>query len=137
MMNILFRPLVKVSRPPNFALRLLNEMNNNLERYYVIDQRGFISAPFDLEDFQDARHYSGMTFPREVYYYAEVLETFNKLFRECREFEEMYSSGIQNKTHANAEILHAKKEALELRLKDIQGVIVAAQKALRPCVEKH
>ena len=137
MFTALFRPIFKHGRKRNFLLELLNEVNTNMERFYVIDQRQFISMNFEMQAWEEARHFSGADFPSEVKEYATALEDFNRTFDDCRACEEVYSSSIENKTLEAAKVLHAKKEALEEKFKNIQPRILTAQKALRARVEKR
>ena len=133
----MFNPFIKKTRQKNFLLELWIEINTNLERFYVISQREFISSAFDLQAWDEAKLYSGFIFPTEVLKCAAILENFNRTFAEMRTFEEFYSSSIDNKTRANAEILHAKKEQLEEQVKVIEDAILLAQKNLRTMLDKQ
>ncbi len=132
-----FRASLKKRCQKNFLLNLLNEMNDNLERYFVIDQRQFISMGFEMVAWDEARHFSGLQFPPELDDYAVALEDFNRAFADSRAFEEDYSSSIDHKTLESAQVLHAKKEALAEKFKVIQPKIICAQKVLRVMMEKR
>ena len=135
MLSAFFRPAVNRRRQKKILFDLLAEINTNLECFYVIDQRQFISRGLDLEVWEDAKEFSGITFSQEMQAYAAALADFNRLFASMRAFEEMYSSSIDNKTRANAEILHARKEALEENIKAVQPHILTAQKIIRALLE--
>jgi len=136
MLGTLLRPFLRKRSRKNFLLSLLNEINSNLEKCYVIDQRQFITMDFEMSAWGEARHFSGVQFPEEVLDYASSLEDFNRTFADCRAFEETYTSSIDNKTLEAAKVLHAKKEALEDKFRSVQPKISAAQKALRARMDK-
>jgi hypothetical protein len=136
MLGTLLSPFLKKRSQKNFLLSLLNEINSNLEKYYVIDQRQFITMDFEMSAWEEARHFSGSQFPGEVLDYASALEDFNRTFADCRALEETYSSSIDNKTLEAAKVLHAKKEAVEEKFRSVQPKIIAAQKALRVRMDK-
>jgi hypothetical protein len=136
MLGTLLSPLLRKSGQKNFLLRLLSEINSNLERYYVIDQRQFITMDFEMSAWEEARHFSGVQYPGDVLDYASALEDFNRAFADCRAFEVTYSASIDNKTLETAKVLHAKKEAIEEKFRSLQPRIIAAQKALRAIIVK-
>ncbi|NTV29652.1 MAG: hypothetical protein HGA80_06190 [Candidatus Omnitrophica bacterium] len=117
--------------PKNLLLALWDEANRNLERYYVVEQRNFITEPFDSEALDEARLLGGVKFQAELTAYASAIRDFNVALQDVKAFEGVYASGIDHKTRENAEILHAKKEALDEQFKRLYPVIVAAQKVLR------
>jgi hypothetical protein len=135
MLGTLLSPFLKKRRQKNFLFNLWNEVNSNLERYYVIDQRQFITMDFELKTWEDVRHFFGIRLPAEVLEYASALEDFNRAFADCCAFEATYTSNIDNKTLENAQILHAKKETLDEKFRSVQPKIIAAQKALRARME--
>jgi len=137
MLGTLLRPFLKKHGQKNFLLALLEEINSNLERYYVIDQRQFITMDFEMGVWEEARHFSGAQFPGEILDYAAALEDFNRVFADCQAFEVTYSASIDNKTLETAKVLHAKKEALEEKFRSLQPRIMAAQQALRVMMEKR
>lgn len=137
MLATLLRPFFKRRHRKNFLLLLWHEMNANMERYYVIDQRQFITAPFEMGAWDEAERFSGQKFPLEVLDYAVALEEFNAALADVQLFEGKYLSSLEHKTLENAQILHDKKEALELKVKTIQQKIVSAQNALRAMMEKR
>jgi hypothetical protein len=120
----------------NFLMNLWGEVNRNFERYYVIEQRQFITEPFDVEAWEDAAIFSDCHFPRELKDYAAAIQGFNRALKEVKDFEDVYSSSIEHKTRANAEILHAKKEFLQDQFNDIRQKITAAQASLRSILDR-
>ncbi|MBF0386442.1 MAG: hypothetical protein HQL20_01135 [Candidatus Omnitrophica bacterium] len=92
--------------------KMLAEINANLECCEVLEQRQFIANTFELKAFTRARESSGSQFSPEVLAYAADLEKFNQAFQEVKYFAAFYSASMDNKNRANAEILHARKEAL-------------------------
>ncbi|MBF0618574.1 MAG: hypothetical protein HQL19_00220 [Candidatus Omnitrophica bacterium] len=127
----LLRSVFRREQKKNFILALLNEISANLEKYLVIEQRQFITMDFEVQAWEEARHFTSVDFAPEVEEYAREVERFNAAFADCRAFEEHYSSSIDQKTRANAEVLHAKKEALLEQFNVIRPKIEAAQKAVR------
>ena len=141
-MNVLERlplvgPFLRRRPQKNFLMALWNEVNGNLERYYVVEQRQFITEPFDIEAWEEARMFSRLQFSSGLLEYAAAVRDFNAALKDMKEFEGIYSSSIEKKTRANAEVLHAKKEALEEKLQYLRPVIVSAQKALREMLAKY
>lgn len=109
MFQALFRQLCRKKDP---ARGLWLEVNANLERYYVYDQRQFFATAFDLKAWEAARCSAGFQVHAEVLEYASAIDNFNRAFADMKAFENFYSLSMDNKIRANAEILHAKKEAL-------------------------
>ena len=130
MLEMLFRPKGTRCRKNKILLALWNEINTNLERFYVIDQQGFISCEFETQALDELRNIPGTKLQEELTSYAALMDDFNAAFHDCRAFEKEYSSAMEHKTIENARILEAKKDALEERLHDIRPTIEAAQKAL-------
>ena len=135
MLSSLFNPVIKHRRSKKILLDLWREMNVNLERFYVIDQRQFISSAFLLDSWGVAKHSASVNFSAEVLDYASVLEQFNSAYEDMQIFEKSYLSSIANKTRANALILHAKKEFLDDMVRQIKPRILLAQQALRPLLD--
>ncbi|MBF0594060.1 MAG: hypothetical protein HQL22_03755 [Candidatus Omnitrophica bacterium] len=130
MLSSLLKFFSRPGRKSKILLNVWHEINDNLERFYVIDQRQFISSDFSLQAWGEACHYPGLTFPEEVLEYAAVIEQFNDAFTDMQIFERSYSASLAKKTRANAEILHAKKEFLDNMVKHIKPRILLAQQAL-------
>lgn len=136
MLGTLFGSFLKKRQRKTFLLQLYNEISSNLERYYVIDQRQFITMDFEMGAWEETRHLSGLKLPPEVVDYAFALDDFNRAFADCRAFEKTYNGDLDKKNLENAQVLHAKKEALDEKFRSIQPRIMAAQQALRAVMEK-
>ncbi len=137
MLSALLRPFRKKPRTKKFLLLLWEEMYTNLERYYVIDQRRFISMGFEIKAWDDARYKSGLNFPAQVLAYGAAIEDFNATLEDVHVFEKHYSLDKATMTKENAQILHDKKEVLDRKFESIQPKIIAAQNALRVIMDKH
>lgn len=118
----------------NFLFLLWQEISRNVERYYIVDQRQFISEPFEMDAWKEARDFTSVRFPAAVVEYVAAVESFNKAFLEMKEFEETYLSSVEYKTRANAEILHARKEELQKKFDFLRPLIFTAQKAMREMI---
>ena len=117
-------------RIKGLLLPLLEEMEENLERFYVMDQRQFIESDFMLSAWQKAQTLQDFTFDERIKHYAYILEEFNKGYASYKEFEKWYAGDLKNKTPENAKILHAQKQELEKRMKKLDRVIIPAGQAL-------
>jgi hypothetical protein len=136
MLGTLFGSFLRKRQRNIFFLNLWNEIKTNLERYHVIDQRQFITMDFKMTAWENSRHLSGVRLPAEVVDYAFALEDFNRAFADCQAFEHEYASSLDNKTLENAQILHAKKEALDDKFRSIRPKILAAEQAIRAMMGK-
>ena len=106
------------------------EIEKNLELFYVMDQRQFITQGFFTADWQRVKG-CGMLNKHEVIGACmQALEGFNRLFKEHKEFEKWYAADMSNKTKENAVKLHRMKQDLEARLKGMEAVIIPAGQAL-------
>ncbi|MBF0485187.1 MAG: hypothetical protein HQL16_01605 [Candidatus Omnitrophica bacterium] len=130
------KPFFRQKPRKNFLVALWHEINLNLERYFVVEQRQFITEPFENNACHEARTFASLKFPRELTEYAHAVDQFNALFREMKEFEAFYSSSIDKKTKENAEILHQQKESLQVMFNGLRPKIDAAQSSLRRLLEK-
>jgi hypothetical protein len=120
----------------NFLTDLKAEVDRNLERSYVVEQRQFITEPFDSQAWEEVRTFSSYHFSKELMEYAVTVQDFNQDLKGIKDFEEVYSSSLDMKTRDNAEILHAKKEVLREKFNAIRTKITAAQSSLR-CMLDH
>jgi hypothetical protein len=115
---------------------LWEEVNRNVERYCVIEQRQFISEFFDIEAWEEARAFSGIRFSREMEAYAVGVEAFNKLLKSAKDFEDKYSSSISHKTKINAEELHRRKENVDRAFEVLRPRIMTAQAEMRKLLKQ-
>ena len=111
-------------------LPLLDEMEKNLEKYYVMDQRQFIESNFDLQAWNKAQALKEFTFDERLKHYAYILEQFNTSYAAFKEFERWYVSDLKNKTAENAKKLHTQKQELETRVKKLDRIIIPAGQVL-------
>lgn len=131
--NFFFKEQVNKKK---LLLELWHEINANLESYYVLDQRQFISTKFELQAWNEAQQFLKVRFPQELYDYAGAIKEFNASFAAMKGYEEFYSSSIDNKTRANAETLHGMQEVLESRVLNMKEKITRARDTLRIILDK-
>jgi hypothetical protein len=111
-------------------LNFLAEMEKNLEIYYVMDQRQFITTGFLMDNWARVKEVDFIKRQEYISAYAESLVTFNTAFEEQKAFEKWYSSDINHKTQENAKKLHALKHDLTERIKVLEPIIILAGQAL-------
>ena len=111
-------------------LPLLDEMERNLEKYYVMDQRQFIESGFEMDAWIKAQKLKDFNFDERLKHYAYILEEFNKFYAAFKEYERWYASDLNNKTAENAKVLHSQKQELEKRMKKLDRVIIPAGQVL-------
>ncbi len=106
-------------------------MNTNVERFFVVEQRQFITESFDTLEIQRVISMSGVNLPAEICAYRQGIEAFNRALKDAKDFEEGSYKSAEQKTRANAEVLHQKKEKVEELFKTLRPVMMAAQKTMR------
>lgn len=111
-------------------LGLLDEMEKNLETYYVIDQRQFITNGFLMHQWENCKDIDLIKKHEAIKVYAASLTSFNEAFEEQRAYEQWYTSNMEHKTPDNAKKLHALKNGLMDRVKTIEAVIIPAGQVL-------
>ncbi len=111
-------------------LLLLAEMEKNLEIFYVMDQRQFITEGFVIRVWDEVKNEEVIKRNEPILIYAQALIEFNLLYKEYKEFEHWYSSDMKNKTPENAKKLHALKHKLDAQMKAMEAVIIPAGQAL-------
>ena len=111
-------------------LTFLAEMEKNLETFYVIEQRQFITVGFLMDTWGQVKDLDIIKYQEAVRIYASALLDFNKLFQEYKSYEQWYSSDLKNKTNDNAKKLHALKHGLDQKIKSLELVIIPAGQAL-------
>lgn len=125
------RRLFRQPARKNGLFSFFQEVTRNLELYYVVDQRQFISAPFEDEHLAVAFEYPVIRSSTSVRDYAHAVRTFNAFFSDVRTFEQKYLSFDEHRTKENAQILHEKKEKLQQQFESSRAFILAAQLELR------
>jgi len=104
----------------------LAEMEKNLEFYYVMDQRQFITHGFLTDQWPMVKGLDIIKKHESITIYAKAMEDFNQALKVHREYEGWYTQDIQNKTPENARKLHALKNELDLRLRPLEALIIIA-----------
>ncbi len=133
LLSVIFR-----GRGVNRLLKnVYEEANRNLERYYVSEQRRFITDAFEIQVLEAAQTYLVINFPEEVISYADAVIDFNATLKDVKDLEAVYISNLAHKTRENAERLHSKKEALEQKMLRMKPIIVSAQKSLLDLLHKE
>ena len=111
-------------------LAFLDEMEKNLETFFVMDQRQFITHGFRMEAWPLVKDLDIIKKQEAITAYAGAIEEFNRLFKEQKEYEQWYVSDLKNKTSDNARKLHAMKQELDTRVKAMEAIIIPAGQAL-------
>ena len=83
----------------------LAEMEKNLETFYVIDQRQFITYGFSMGAWADVKELSYIKKHESISVYARALEEFNALYKAHKEFEQWYSTDLERKTSATSSLI--------------------------------
>jgi len=104
----------------------LAEMEKNLEFFYVMDQRQFVIHGFLTDRWPRVKEMDYIKRHETIAVYAKAMEDFNHAFKAHKAYEAWYTADIQNKTPENARKLHAMKNELDLKLKDMEAVIILA-----------
>ena len=129
-MFLFLRRIFHRRRIRKFMTPLLDEMEKNLEKYYIMDQRQFIESNFDMQAWNKAQSLKEFVFDERLKHYAYILEQFNTSYAVFKEFERWYVSDLKNKTAENAKKLHTQKQELEKRMKKLDRVIIPAGQVL-------
>jgi hypothetical protein len=108
----------------------LAEMEKNLELFYVMDQRQFITGGFIMDTWPRVKGWDIIKKHEAIGIYGAALENFNNLFKAYKDYEAWYTADIQRKTPENAKKLHGLKHDLDKTLKGMEAVIIPAGQAL-------
>ena len=117
--------------PANEQLRkdlfdFLAEMEKNLEFYYVMDQRQFITHGFLIDVWPRVQGMDIIKRHEGIAKYAWAIEEFNQALKDHKDYENWYVADLQHKSPENARKLHALKHGLDLKLKGMEAVIILA-----------
>jgi len=104
----------------------LAEMEKNMELFYVMDQRQFITSGYLTQLWPRVSHIEIINKHRTIVEYARAMEDFNRSLKAHKDYENWYTGDINNKSPENARKLHALKNELDLKLKDMEAVIIQA-----------
>lgn len=107
-------------------LSFLDEMEKNLELFYVMDQRQFILGGFHDKAALAVESLESVKKHESIRVYLAAIRDFNNSFAAYKEYEQWYASDTQNKTQENAKKLHASKHALDNKLKTLEAIIIYA-----------
>ncbi len=105
---------------------LLNEMEKNLENFYVMDQRQFITQGYLTDAWDKVKDLGLIKRHETIVKYAAVMEDFNNSLKAYKEFETWYTQDINRKTPETARKLHDMKNALDAKLKGMEALIIYA-----------
>ena len=102
------------------------EMEKNLELFYVMDQRQFITNGFLTEIWPLVKGTDIIKRHDSISKYAHAMEDFNQALKGYKEYESWYTGDSNNKTPEGARKLHALKHELDMKLKGMEAVIILA-----------
>jgi hypothetical protein len=111
-------------------LAFLDEMEKNLETYYVMDQRQFITVGFTMIVWEQVKNLNFIKNQESIQIYAKALLDFNNAYAEQKSYEQWYTSDLKNKSPENAKKLHALKNGLNDRVRALEVIIIPAGQAL-------
>ena len=104
----------------------LAEIEANLELFYVMDQRQFITSGFLTKTWGQVKDMEIIKRHGTIAVYATSMEDFNHALKAHKDYEIWYTSDLKNKTPDNARKLHALKNELDQKLKSLEAVIILA-----------
>ena len=104
----------------------LAEMEKNLELFFVMDQRQFITHGFLTDTWPLVNGLDMIKRHASILTYAKAMEDFNHSLKSYKEYEIWYTGDITNKSPENARKLHALKHELDSKLKNLEAVIIRA-----------
>jgi|GEM_PF-1983565 len=105
---------------------LLAEMERNMELFYVMDQRQFITSGFVTDTWPKVKDLEIIKRHESIAMYARATEDFNNSLKAFKEYEAWYTGDINHKTPENAKKLHAQKHELDMKLRAYESVIIPA-----------
>jgi hypothetical protein len=104
----------------------LAEMEKNMESFYVMDQRQFITTGFLTEMWSRVKDMDIIKAHESIPKYAGAIEDFNHSLKAFKEYEAWYTGDVKNKTPEGAKKLHALKHELDQKLKMMEALIISA-----------
>ncbi|MDE2223410.1 MAG: hypothetical protein KGK03_10130 [Candidatus Omnitrophica bacterium] len=108
----------------------LAEMEKNLEFFYVMDQRQFITHGYLLDAWPKVKDLELIKRHEPIVKYAHAMEDFNNSFKAYKEYEVWYTGDVNNKKSENAHKLHGMKAELDQKLKSLEALIITAGQEL-------
>ena len=122
----IFKKNSKEEQLKKLLFDFLAEMEKNLEFFYVMDQRQFITNGFLVDIWPLAKEMDIIKRHETITKYADAMEGFNNSLRIFKEYEAWYTGDIKNKSPENARKLHALKDELDQKLKPMEALIIPA-----------
>ncbi len=105
---------------------LLAEMEKNLEFFYVMDQRQFITHGFLMDAWGQVKDLDIIKQHESIRIYAREMDDFNLALKTYKEYETWYTGDVKNKNPENARKLHALKHELDQKLRTLEAIIIPA-----------
>jgi hypothetical protein len=122
----IFKKISKDAQIKKYLFDFLAEMEKNLEFFYVMEQRQFISHGFLNDTWPLVKDMDIIKRRESVRVYAAALEDFNRSLKAFKEYEAWYTGDVDHKSPDNARKLHALKHAVDEKLKGMEAVIIPA-----------
>jgi len=107
-------------------LDFLAEMEKNLETFYVMDQRQFITYGFSMDKWPLVKDLDIIKKHGTIARYAKAIEEFNASLKAFKEYESWYTGDLKNKTPEGSRKLHAMKHELDERIRAMEALIIPA-----------
>ncbi|MBF0571405.1 MAG: hypothetical protein HQL12_05985 [Candidatus Omnitrophica bacterium] len=104
----------------------LAEMEKNMEFFYVMDQRRFITHGFLTDSWPLVKEMDIIRRHETIFLYARAVDDFNRSLKVLKEYETWYAGDVNNKSPENARKLHALKDELNEKLKGMESAIILA-----------
>jgi hypothetical protein len=104
----------------------LAEMEKNLEFFYVMDQRQFITHGFLTDIWPRVKDIDIIRQHQSIVLYAQATLDFNQALKTYKEYEAWYTGDVNNKTPEGSRKLHALKHELDQKLKGFEALIIPA-----------
>jgi len=102
------------------------EMDKNMEIFFVMDQRQFITHGFLTEQWPLVNGIDIIKKHETIAKYALATVDFNSSWKAFKDYEAWYTGDVNNKSPENARKLHAQKHELDLKLKAMEAIIILA-----------
>lgn len=104
----------------------LAEMEKNLELFFVMDQRQFITNGFLTEMWPRVKDVDIIKRHESIVVYVRATEDFNNSLKAYKEYEAWYTGDAKNKTPEGGRKLLALKHELDQKLKSMEAIIIPA-----------
>jgi len=102
------------------------EMEKNLEFFYVMDQRQFITNGFLTDMWPVVKEIDVIKKHGTIATYALAIEDFNQALKTYKDYEVWYTGDVTHKSPENARKLHALKNELDVKLRGMEAIIIPA-----------